>query len=342
MKSISKALALCFALLFLLAACGAPAAEPAADPAPAADSTAPAGDAAPADDAAGEKKSVAVLIPGPAGYFNATIEGVDAAAADFGIEVIYADANWDAATQLSQIEDFIARGVDMLAVCCVDAVAIEAAIPLAEEAGIPMLAFTNGIGTAPTGEFPGIVTYVGQNEVETGKIVGNYAIELLGEAGGKVIMIEGPAGTTPQINRRAGFLEAIEAQDNIEVVFTGSSDWDKQKAITITEDLIQSGQEFDLVFAQDAGSGAGAAMALTEAGLREDVFVVAIDGSKEAMQSVRDGLIDCTTWMSAKEEGYMAIQAANDYFNNGSLPPVTQIVQILITKDNCNDYEGEF
>ena len=155
-------------------------------------------------------------------------------------------------------------------------------------------------------------------------------------------MIEGVPGTTPQINRRAGFLKAIETQANIEIVFTGSSEWDKEKAISITEDLIRSRTEFDLVFAQDAGSAAGAAMALTEAGLRDSVFVLGIDGSKEAMQSVRDGLIDCTTWMSAKEEGYRTIEAAYKFLNGESVLSVTQLKQILITKDNVNDYEGEF
>jgi len=83
-------------------------------------------------------------------------------------------------------------------------------------------------------------------------------------------------------------------------------------------------------------------MALTEAGLRNNVYVLAIDGSREAMASVKSGLIDSTTWMSAKEEGYKAIEAAHKYFNGETVPAVTQIKQILITKDNCDSYEGEF
>ena len=288
------------------------------------------------------RKTVAVLIPGPVGYFNAVREGIDRASREFNINVIYADAGWNAATQVSQIEDFIQRKVDMIAVCCADAKAFESTIPKIIAAKIPVIAFTNSIGTSPTGEYPGLVTYVGQNEVDTGETVGEHAKKLLGAAGGKVIMIEGVPGTSPQINRRAGFLKAIGTQPNIEVIFTGSSEWEKEKAIRITEDLISSNRQFDLVFAQDAGSGAGAAMALTEAGLRNRVFVLAIDGSIEAMESVKSGLIDSTTWMSAKEEGYKTIEAAHKYFNGQSIPPVTQIKQILITKENANNYQGEF
>ena len=286
------------------------------------------------------RKTVAVLIPGPAGYFNATKEGIDRAARDFNVNVVYADANWNAATQMSQIEDFIARKVDMIAVCCVDAKAIEAAVPRIRAANIPVIAFTNGIGLAPTGEYAGLVTYVGQNEVDTGYIVGQYARQLLGSGGGRVVMIEGVPGTTPQINRRQGFLQAIWEQPNIEVIYTASSEWDKEKAMKITEDLIQSQRQFELVYAQDAGSGAGAAMALAEAGRR--AYIVAIDGSREAMESVKSGLINSTTWMSAVEEGYKTIEAAHKYFNGETLPAVTQIKQILITRDNADQYQGEF
>lgn len=288
------------------------------------------------------KKTIAVLIPGPVGYFNAVREGIDRGSREFGFNVIYADAGWNAATQVSQIEDFIQRKVDMIAVCCADAKAIESAIPKIISAKIPVIAFTNGIGTSPTGEYPGLVTYVGQNEVDTGEVVGEYAKRLLGSSGGRVVMIEGVPGTTPQINRRAGFLKAISTQPNIEVIYTGSSEWDKEKAIKMTEDLISSNRQFELVFAQDAGSGAGAAMALTEAGRRNRVFVLAIDGSIEAMQSVKSGLIDSTTWMSAKEEGFKTMEAAHKYFNGESVPKVTQIKQVLITKDNCDSYQGEF
>ena len=288
------------------------------------------------------KKTVAVLLPGSVQYFNAVREGIDRAAKEFDINIVYADAGWNAATQVSQIEDFIQRRVDLIAICSADAAAIASAIPVIQKANIPVLAFTNSIGTAPTGEFPGLVTYVGQNEIETGGVVGEYAKKLLGASGGKVVMIEGAPGTSAQINRRAGFLQAIGTQPNIEVIFTATSEWQREKAIAITEDLIQSRRQFDLIFAQDADSGAGAAMALTEAGLRKNVYVVAIDGSKDAMASVKSGLIDSTTWMSAKEEGYKAIEAAHKYFSGQSVPAVTQIRQILITKENCDNYEGEF
>jgi len=331
-------IALCLLLILGLAACGGdtdPETQQPATQDPAAQRPAtPESDAAPIE--------VAVLFPGDVGYFNAVKEGFERAAAEFGIKVTYVDAGWDAETQVSQIEDAITRKVDLIAVCCADAVAFQNAVPTINAAGIPVIAFTNGIGTAPTGEYPGLVTYVGQNEIDTGRVVGEYALKLLGDAGGKVVRIGGVPGTTPQINRRAGFEEGVASNANIEFVYTGTSEWSKENAIKIVEDLIQSKQEMHLIYAQDAGSAIGASMALQEAGLRDKVYVLAIDGSIEALAAVKDGTIDCTTWMSAKDEGYFTIEAAHKYFNGGSIPPVTQLYQILITKDNVDQYKGEF
>ncbi|MCL2280259.1 MAG: substrate-binding domain-containing protein, partial [Oscillospiraceae bacterium] len=86
---------------------------------------------------------VAVLIPGPVGYFQAVRAGMDRAAESYGITLEYLDAGWDAARQLSQIEDSIARGVDIIAVCAVDADAIISGIEMANDAGVPIIAFTN-------------------------------------------------------------------------------------------------------------------------------------------------------------------------------------------------------
>ena len=78
--------------------------------------------------------TIAVLLPGPTGYFVATKEGVDAAAAENDVTIEYADAEWDAGRQLSQAEDFITKGVDLIALCCVDSASAEKIVKSAQEA----------------------------------------------------------------------------------------------------------------------------------------------------------------------------------------------------------------
>ena len=291
----------------------------------------------------GEKKDykIAVLLPGPTGYFVATKEGVDAAAAEYGVTIEYADAQWDASKQLSQAEDFMVKGVDLIALCCVDSGSGEKIVKSAQESNIPVLAFTNAIGSEETGEYAGLASYVGQNEVNTGAVTGEIAKNLLGEAGGKAILIEGVPGTTPQINRKKGLEQALKGS-NIEIIYNQTSNWEKEQALKIVEDLIQKKMEFNVVICQDDNSATGAGQALKEAGMKEEVKVIGLGGSKDGLQAVKDGVIDGTTYMSAVEEGHLAIETSVKYLNGEKVEPVTEIRQVEVNKDNVDTFKGEW
>lgn len=291
----------------------------------------------------GEKKDykIAVLLPGPTGYFVATKEGVDAAAAEYGVTIEYADAQWDASKQLSQAEDFMVKGVDLIALCCVDSGSGEKIVKSAQESNIPVLAFTNAIGSEETGEYAGLVSYVGQNEVNTGAVTGEIAKNLLGEAGGKAILIEGVPGTTPQIKRKKGLEQALKGS-NIEIIYNQTSNWEKEQALKIVEDLIQKKMEFNVVICQDDNSATGAGQALKEAGMKEEVKVIGLGGSKDGLQAVKDGVIDGTTYMSAVEEGHLAIETSVKYLNGEKVEPVTEIRQVEVNKDNVDTFKGEW
>ena len=301
------------------------------------------GDDTKAAETTGEKKDykIAVLLPGPTGYFVATKEGVDAAAAEYGVTIEYADAQWDASKQLSQAEDFMVKGVDLIALCCVDSGSGEKIVKSAQESNIPVLAFTNAIGSEETGEYAGLVSYVGQNEVNTGAVTGEIAKNLLGEAGGKAILIEGVPGTTPQINRKKGLEQALKGS-NIEIIYNQTSNWEKEQALKIVEDLIQKKMEFNVVICQDDNSATGAGQALKEAGMKEEVKVIGLGGSKDGLQAVKDGVIDGTTYMSAVEEGHLAIETSVKYLNGEKVEPVTEIRQVEVNKDNVDTFKGEW
>ncbi|HBF2451047.1 TPA: sugar ABC transporter substrate-binding protein [Clostridioides difficile] len=288
----------------------------------------------------GEKK-IAVLLPGSTGYFVATKQGIDAKSKELGVSVEYADAQWDASKQLSQAEDFMAKGVDMIALCGVDSAVSERIVKAANDSDVPIVAFTNSIGSNPTGEFKGLVTYIGQNEEETGALTRKIAKNLLGETGGKAVLIEGVPGTTPQVLRKKG-LEKELKDSNIEIVYNQTSNWEKEQALKVTEDLIQKKTDFNVIICQDDNSATGAGQALKDAGLKDKVKVIGLGGSKDGLKAITDGLIDGTTYMSAVEEGGLVIEKASKFLKGEKIEPVTQIKQVEVNKDNISEFKGEW
>lgn len=287
------------------------------------------------------EKVIGVSLPGPVGYFIAVRDGMDTQAKKEGLKLEYTDANWDPIKQLSQIEDLVAKKVDVIAVAAADSEAIKGAIAIANEAKIPVIAFTNAIGSDEDGKYDGVVTYVGQNEVKTGALTGKIAKNLLKKDDAKIVLMEGVPGTPPQRNRKKGLTEEI-AGTKMEIVYNQTSRWEKERAMKIVEDLIQKNQKMDIIITQDDNSAMGAGMALQEAGLKDKIYVIGLGGSKEGLAAIKDGLIDGTTYMSAVEEGAKTIEAAGKLLKGEKLDPVTPMIQVEVNKENVNNFKGEW
>ena len=134
---------------------------------------------------------VAVLLPGAVEFFSVQRIGIDKAGKDFGLNITYADAEWDAGKQLSQVENFIIKKVDAIMLCAADNIALIPAVKLCNDANIPIITFTNSLGTDTEGKFEGVVSYIGRSEVGAGIIQAEMAEQLLGEEGGNIVLIEG-------------------------------------------------------------------------------------------------------------------------------------------------------
>ncbi|PJF24103.1 MAG: hypothetical protein CUN53_19520, partial [Phototrophicales bacterium] len=79
-------------------------------------------------------------------FINLLIKGGEDTAAEYGIELIVSEANFDAAKQLADMEALIQQEVDGIFLVAVDSDSISSAIIQANEAGIPVII----IGGAPT------------------------------------------------------------------------------------------------------------------------------------------------------------------------------------------------
>lgn len=284
---------------------------------------------------------IAVMLPGTAAYFAAYVEGCDQAAKDYGVELTYFDAGWDPGTQAGQVQDACTTGYDVLVICSTDATAIIPSIDYANSVGIPVVASSNFVGEDTENLYEGVLAYVGQNETVTGGKGAEIAKKLLGEEGGNVVCIEGSAGTFCQIYRRQGFLEGIEGT-NINVIFTQAADWDKGKAITIAEDVLQSNMDVDLFFCQDDNMAAGVGKTLEEYGVRDQYYVIGIGGSISGLQAMKDGLIDGDTFLSSVEEGYLSVEVAAQHALGMEFEKKTILEQVEVTPENVDTFEGEW
>jgi ABC-type sugar transport system substrate-binding protein len=292
--------------------------------------------------AAPKVPEVAVCFPGTVEFFSAEKVGMDKAAAQYGLKLTYADAEWDAGKQLSQVENFVAKKVDLILLCSADNQALIPAVKACGDAKIPLITFTNLVGPNPDGTFDGVVSYVGTNEVTVGRLLGQMAEKLLDGKPANIVLIEGTAGTPPQRMRTQGFKEVMAKHANWKIVYSQAiNGWTKDGALAAMEAFLQTGKKVDLVASHWYNGAVGAAIALQEKKYPGKVYIVGLEFSKETIPFIKEGKLDMTTNYGIADTGFKAVEAAAKYLKGEKIPRTIEVKPYLVSKDNVDSIVPE-
>lgn len=289
-----------------------------------------------------ESFEIAVSFPGSVEFFSVQKKGMDQAAAEFGVTLTYGDAEWDAGKQLAQVENFVAKGVDLLLLCTVDNQALVPAVEICKEAGVPLMTFTNALGPNPDGQLEGVISFIGVNEVKLGRLLGEMAEKILGDKDANIVLIEGTPGTPPQRMRTQGFKEVVDAHSNWKIVYSQAiPGWTKEGSLAAMEAFLQTGQTVDLVATHWHAAAAAAATALEEAKYEGDVGIIGLEFTKELIPFIKEGKVDMTTDYSISASGYKAVEIAAKYLKGEQVPSFVEITPIIIDQGNVDEHEPE-
>lgn len=206
-------------------------------------------------------------------------------------KVIFADAAQDNSKQIADIQNFIQSKVDLLIASPNEAIPLTNVIKEAYEAGIPVILLDRKI------EGDTYTQFIGADNVDMGRVAGEYVANVLLKDGGKVAEIKGLEGTSGGIDRDNGFREGILSNPKVEIVAVNNADWLREKAITIAEEMLQTHKEIDLFLALNDPMAEGAYIAAKQAGREGDIIFVGFDGLPTpdgGIKSVIDGRISMT------------------------------------------------
>lgn len=281
---------------------------------------------------AAEVKKIGLAVPNlQADFFNQIKLGVEGYAAKLGIEVIVVDAKNDTATQVSQVQDLITQGID--AFIYIPAGAAAAAVPtrLARAEGIPVI----NVDRTPDGA-PGD-TFIGGEGVNSAYEVCNHIIGLA-DGKGKMAIIHGQKGTTPEVDRFNGCKRAIDENPGVELVAQQwSQQWSPDEGFSIAQNMLQANADINLIFGQADGLAMGAAKAVDVAGLSDKVIIGGYDGDGAALEylSKCEGPFVVTATQSTQSMGVLAVNSAIAVAHDASVPARQITDAVLTTCDNA-------
>lgn len=276
---------------------------------------------------------VGLAVPNlQADFFNQLKVSFTEAAQEHGaIEVIAVDAQNDGARQVSQVQDLITKGIGALVYVPAGATAASVPVQLAREAGIPVVCVDRFPPEMPCD------TYIATDSVKAARMLGEWVIE---QAGGtaKAAIIHGQMGTTPEVERTQGFLEAVSAAPGVEVVAQQAADWDADKAFTVAQDMLQRHPDITVFFGECDTMAISAARAATLANLGHRVWSVGFDGDAAALKVLKNGGFDATMTQKVRAMGKLAFQSVLDALAGQTLPEATLMDAELTTMENVDQF----
>ncbi len=250
-----------------------------------------------------------------------------------GYDVLVVSGEFDVAKQQNQIKDFIVKKVAAIVLTPCDSVAIGPAIKEANDAGIPV--FTADIACLAPGVK--VVTHVATDNYGGGKQAAHAVIETLGDAGGRVAVIDHKL-IESCILRVKGFKEIIEKHNagrtsgKIEIVAELPGGAAKDGGFRAAEDLLQAHANLSAIFAINDPSALGARAAMEKAGRAGQIVLVGFDGSPEGKAAVKAGKIYASPVQFPDRIGVETVRAIVRHFKGEALPTEMLIPTALYRK----------
>lgn len=211
-------------------------------------------------------------------YFVVMQEAFVEAAESIGAKHIETDASHDVAKQISQVEDMIQQGIDILLINPADTAGIAGAMQTAHDAGVIIVA----IDAQADGP---VDTFVGSKNYDAGYMSGQQMIEdLNGE--GKVAILDG-IPVTPILDRVEGFRDAVAEAPGIEIVDIQNGKQERDIALGVVENMLSANKDLAAIFSVNDTGSMGALAAVQASG--SDTLIYSVDGAPEAVAAIAEG-----------------------------------------------------
>ncbi|MFZ7175123.1 sugar ABC transporter substrate-binding protein [[Pasteurella] aerogenes] len=270
-------------------------------------------------------------------YLQDAIRDFDAKHDD--VEIKLSDANADPARQLNDVETFIDQKVDALLVVPTDPNIVKVIGRKAKQAGIPLII----VNRKPNDEDMQYVTsYVGSDEIEAGRIQGNYLVNALNGKPAETLILMGVLGLDAVAKRTEGAKEIFAQHSNIKVVSEQEGKWERDRGLTITENVLAANKNINVIVSNNDEMAIGALLATRKLGVKdEDIFIVGVDATPDALEYLGKGL-DATVFQSAQGQGYTGAETAYKIAKGEKVEQVNWVPFELVTPDKKEEYQAKY
>ena len=263
-----------------------------------------------------------------------------------GIDLRLQVCDNDAAKQMSQCENLLAEGIDILILAPHDATSAAAIVDNAHNDGIKVISYDRLVMNTK------VDLYVSFDNQEVGRLQGQYLTNLVPK-GNYIVLAGAPTDNNAKLYRN-GALEAIKPladKGDIKIVMDQwVTDWQPTVAMNMVQNaLTANDNKIDAVLAPNDNTAGGVIQALAQVGLAGKVPVTGQDAEVTAAQRIVKGTQAMTVFKNTKEQAKIAIETAvamvkgatpqaTSKVNNGKMDvPAILLKPLVVDKNNMDE-----
>jgi ribose transport system substrate-binding protein len=268
-------------------------------------------------------------------FFVATIKGIEDKAKGINpnVKVTAVSSDYDLNKQFTQVDNFIASGVNVLMINAVDPVAVEPSVKRAQAAGMVVAAFD----VAATGADVTVMT----DNIKAGEIACQYIVDHL-KGKGDVLIVNGPQVSS--VTDRVKGCKAVFGKNPGIKVLSDNQDakGSRDGGFAVTQSLLTRFPKVDAIFAINDPTAIGANLAAKQLN-RNEFIITSVDGAPDIEAELKSG--NSLVKASASQDPYLMAGQSLEYaagILNGKKPEknVFLLEPKLITSENVGQYKG--
>lgn len=247
-----------------------------------------------------------------------------------GVSVEIRSAGDDNRKQAEDVHYFMDKGVDLLIISANEAAPMTPIVEEAYQKGIPVIMVDRKILSDK------YTAYIGADNYEIGRAVGNYIVSRL-NGKGNVVELTGLSGSTPAMERHQGFMAAISHFPNIKLIDKADAAWEREPAVTEMDSMLRRHTKIDAVYAHNDRIAPGAYQAAKKAGREDEMIFVGIDalpGKGNGLDLVLDSVLDAT--FIYPTNGDKVMQLAMNILENKPYPKETVMNTAVVDHTNAH------
>lgn len=263
-------------------------------------------------------------------FFIALNKGIESVISENGDKLITLDPQSDVEKQIGCVEELISQKVDLIFLNPIDWRTIKPALQMAKDSKIPVIIVDN-----PAFDEDLVNNTIASDNYNAGVLVAKDMMER--KSAGDIAILDFPLAKSA-IDRVNGFKDTIADDNNFKIVAIESSDGILEKAMPVMENIINRGNSIDIVFGHNDPTAIGAIAALQHMGKIEGVLVYGVDGSSEAIELIKAGIMTATVAQFPLEIGIRAARDAYKILDGQKIEASIKVPVKLINSDNVEDF----